>query len=98
MQLRSPTTRHAVHIAVHGRRAPPRTDEKLAWTEPSPGRHRAEAKYALAAKFLDAELTASAAAHGAPVSGALARGRGRGRALRRSAATAELLDVVVRAP
>jgi len=65
-------------------------------------RHRTEAKYALAAKFLDVELMLScpacAAARGAPVSGALARGRGRGRPLRRSAATAELLDVVVRAP
>lgn len=65
-------------------------------------RHRTEAKYALVAKFLDAELVlgcpARAAARGAPVSGALARGRGRGRPLRRSAATAELLDVVVRPP
>jgi hypothetical protein len=56
MQLRSPTTHHAVQVIVHGRRALPRTDDKLAWAEPSPGRHCPEAKYALAAKFLDAEL------------------------------------------
>ena len=70
MQLISATTHHAVHVAVHGRRAPPRTDDKLAWAEPSPGRHRAEAKYALTAKFLDAELVLGCptrgAARGAP--------------------------------